>query len=466
MSELATMLENGELGALPEAEVLEFVRGQRWFGAKTRELAGLRVLDQGLLRTELPLLLEALVEIRYATGTHDVYQLLAGIREDGEEPAGAAIASGERWTSYEALADPFLARELIHLVRSGATLTTGEGTVEFRTLGPIEQDASAWREVRSLGLEQSNSSVVLDDELILKVYRRLEPGINPELELLHFLTSHGFENVPPLSGWWTYSGPLMGATLGIVQKYLAGAVDGWSLALDEIGSEPEAFVSRLRRLGEVIGRMHAVLASDPDDPAFAPEEPSTESLALLTATVDEEIDDVFGHLPDDEALAPIAGRGEDIRGLLRELTSVGSIGRTIRHHGDLHLGQVLWVDGDWQVIDFEGEPARSVPERRRKRSPLRDVAGMLRSFAYAVSVAGGEPADGFEQRARSDFLAGYLGAMHGTPILPSAQATERLIRIFELEKAIYELRYELSSRPDWVHVPTAGILRLLEEASE
>src|SRR5262249_47900457 len=151
-------------------------------------------------------------------------------------------------------------------------------------------------------------------------------------------------------------------------------------------------LDRLRRLGEVTGEMHTTLGSDLSDPAFAPEDPSAESLALLTATIDDEIENVFSELPaDSEALAPIAGSGEDVRERLRELTQLGSMGKLIRHHGDYHLGQVLWAPGrpkasetalpaalpdaaDWLVIDFEGEPARPLAERRRKRSPLRDVA--------------------------------------------------------------------------------------------
>jgi trehalose synthase-fused probable maltokinase len=153
-----------------------------------------------------------------------------------------------------------------------------------------------------------------------------------------------------------------------------------------------------------------------------------------------------------------------VRDLLRGLASVGSVGRRIRHHGDLHLGQVLWADGDWLVIDFEGEPARSLAERRRKRSPLRDVAGMLRSFTYAASVADASHTD-VEERARTEFLDAYVETMQGSGLLPPREATERLLQIFELEKAVYELRYELSHRPDWVPVPVAGIMRLLEDAA-
>jgi maltokinase len=456
MSEVASTPE-----LLREDELLSFVRAQRWFGAKSSDVAGLRIADTAVLRSEPHRLLDVLVEVRYGSGTHDLYQLVVGSRGAGDGD-GPEIASGDGWRSYEAFADPAFARELLHLLRSGATLPTSDGAIEFCAMGTLPQDSSALREVRPLELEQSNSSIVIDDELIVKLYRRLSAGVNPELELLHFLRSHEFANVPRLEGWWSYVGPLMAASLGVVQRFVPGAIDGWTLALDELRTDPAAFVRRVRRLGEVVGEMHAVLASEPEDQAFAPEEASQESLALLTATVDEEIDDVFLSLPETEAVAPIVGRADAVRDLLRGLSTVGSIGRRIRTHGDLHLGQVLWAAEDWLLIDFEGEPARALPERRLKQSPLRDVAGMLRSFTYATAVAG--VADlAIEARAREEFLDGYTHAVQGAAVLPAAETTQRLLRIFELEKAIYELRYELAHRPDWVPVPVNGIVRLLEE---
>jgi trehalose synthase-fused probable maltokinase len=462
VSEPVTSDPGSAIHGLPEDEVLAYVCAQRWFGGKARDPVGVRVLDHGVLRESRPLLVDALVDFRYGSGAHETYQLLAGFLPEGEELPGEPVASTDGLTAYPALDDPVFARELIGLAARGETLPTAEGTIEFRSLGGLPDTPSFPRGIRGLGLEQTNSSVVADEELIVKAYRRLEAGVNPELEMLRFLIAHGFENVPELAGWWSYAGPQMSATLGVMQRFVPGATEGWSLALEELASEPDAFLARTRRLGEVIGQMHAVLASDHDDPSFAPEEASGESLALLAATIDEEIEDVFLHLPDDESVAPIAGRGDDVRGLLREMTTIGSIGRQLRHHGDLHLGQVLWAEGDWLVIDFEGEPARPLPERRRKRSPLRDVAGRLRSFSYAVSVVGLEPGGEVETRARADFLEGYAEAVHGAGLLPAAETTERLIRIFELEKAVYELRYELAHRPDWVPVPVRAIQRLLE----
>jgi maltokinase len=289
--------------------------------------------------------------------------------------------------------------------------------------------------------------------------------VNPELELLRFLTERGFPNIPTLEGWAQYLGKPMDATLATLQHFIASDGDGWKLALDSLAGDPQRFLERVRRLGEVTGAMHTVLASDSSDPAFSPEEPSAEALPLLVATVDEEIEELFLSLPDDPVLAPIAGRGEEVREQLRLASHAGGTGRVIRHHGDYHLGQVLWADEDWVVIDFEGEPARGLTERRRKRSPLRDVAGMLRSFAYASSASelerGIKPAEDWEARAREEFLAGYLDEVDPS-IIPSGQAFDRLLALFELEKAIYELRYELDNRPSWVRIPVAGIARLLE----
>src|SRR6266446_2340596 len=359
--------------------LVEFVHGQRWFGGKSQEVIGAEIIDQAVLREE-PRLSDALVELRYGDGNHDLYQLLLGEDE------------------VDVFADSSTGPELVRLVRQGVTLPSLDGQLTFESLESMPKDQPL-ETVRALGLEQSNSSLVIDDNCFVKLYRRIEAGVNPDLELTRFLVSHGYANVPALWGSWSYTGPLLGATLGMVQEFVPDTVDGWSLALDELLSDPDAFVARANRLGEVVGELHLVLASDSDDPAFAPEEASAESLALLTATVDEEIEQVFLHLPDDDVVAPIAGRGDDVRDLLRSLTVVGTVGRRIRHHGDLHLGQVLWANGDWLVIDFEGEPARTLPERRAKRSPLRDVAGMLRSFTYATSVSGVTRGD-IELRAR------------------------------------------------------------------
>jgi maltokinase len=407
---------------IDEGDLIFYVSNQRWFASKSREIAHARIVDTAPIRRQPPLLVLALLEVRFDTGTHETYQVLLGLRPAADGWADA-ITHVDGWDVYGALSDPQLARELVHLIRGGATERAGEGTVEFRAL---EGFAGLGRELvsaRRIASEQSNSSVVFDDELILKCYRRLQAGINPELELVRFLTERGFSNVPELGGWYAYLGAPMDATLGILQRYVTGGSDGWEIALDEIASAPDRLLDRLRRLGGITGEMHRILGSDPSDPAFAPEEPSAEALGILTASVDQEIESVFLALPDDEAVAPIAGRAEEVRERLRQLTHAESVGRFIRHHGDFHLGQTLWTDGECYLLDFEGEPARPLHERRRKRSPLRDVAGMLRSISYAVSaselVRGAPAPEGWEQRARSEFLGAYLEAADPSLLPPS-----------------------------------------------
>lgn len=432
-----------------ERELIDFVTSQRWFGSKTREVTHSTIVDSATLRADDPRLELLLVETRFDTGTHETYQLLAG---EGHE--------------LDALSDPRQVRELVHMMRTNTKLPAGDGIVEFASIEPFAGVGHELREARAVGAEQSNTSIVFDEELILKVFRRLEAGINPELELLRFLTEQGFENIAQLAGWYAYAGRQMDATLGILQQFVAGE-DGWDRALATMDGETERFLDSLHRLGEVTGRMHAVLGSDLDEPAFCPEETSGESLGLLTATVDEEIESIFMDLPEGNSeLEPIRGRGEEVRERLRMLTNLGGAGRVIRHHGDFHLGQTLWADDDWVILDFEGEPARSLPERRRKRSPLRDVAGMLRSFAYAASASplqrSVEPPADWEERARGQFLDGY-GQTVDQRLVPSGASMDKLLRVFELEKAVYELRYELNNRPDWVKIPVAGIVRMLEE---
>jgi trehalose synthase-fused probable maltokinase len=420
------------------------------------------------LRTEPPALLLALVEARFGEGTHETYQLPLGLRPADEGWSEGVIAQQDGWTVYDALADPANARELLHRMRRGDQVVTGEGeaTLRFRWAESADAGGGGTVDVRPVGVEQSNSSVVFGETLILKAFRRVEPGVNPELELLRFLSDREFPNIAALAGWYEYEGRLLDATLGILQEYLAGARDGWELTLDELAHAPQEMLERLQALGAVVGELHSALGSDSTDPAFSPDEPSTEALAILTADVDEQIERVFLDLPETEAVAPIAGRGQDVRERLNLLSHVSAGGRVIRTHGDLHLGQTMLSDRGWVILDFEGEPARPLPERRLKRSPLRDVAGMLRSFSYAVAGArllrGVEPPEDWEDRARERFLTGYHETVDATLLPPGQQATDQLLSVFELEKAVYELRYELNNRPDWVAIPVAGILRLLE----
>jgi maltokinase len=455
-----------EITTLLESESLrDWMAKQRWYAAKSRGISGIDLIEHAMVVDDIYL---ALVQARVATGAHDVYQLLMVTRARGASPSGAEpIACSAELEAFSALTEPRHVLNLLRLVLADADIETDHGHFAFRHVEgayrPTEDSM-----VRAMGAEQSNSSFVIDDRVSLKMIRRVESGISPELELLRFLTARGFAHIAPLEGWYEYEGSSLATTLGIAQEFIPHARDGWELALDEIVSDPEQLLRRIRSLGEITGQMHTVLASDASDPAFSPQDPSSESLALLTASLDEDIDRMFMRLPDTDVVAPIYGCGEDVRAKLAARAQISAGGKQIRIHGDFHLGQTLDTARGWVILDFEGEPARALPQRRQKSSPLKDVAGMLRSFAYVTSAVelqrGHKAPEGYEQQLRDEFLSGYLADVDPSLLPGGRSAIMNILAIFELEKAVYELQYELNNRPDWVAIPVAGIRRLLEAA--
>jgi maltokinase len=426
-----------------ESALTRLVREQRWFGSKSRALTRGRVVDTGPLPPGCVL---AFFEAEFADGGSELYQLPYRVEAGGDLQLS--------------LADPALAHALLAALRRSQPLATRAGRVEFELAAPLP-DESMLEPVRPVGGEQSNSSIVFGQGAILKAYRRLEPGESPELELLRFLAAHGFEHTPRLLGWYRYTGSPITATLGILQAFVPDARDGWEYALESF-ADPAPFLQRLRRLGEVTARMHAVLASDTGDAAFRPEALGGQD---LTRVAEADARALLAGLRPGSAAEPVRARAGDVLERLRTLLALRAGGQAIRQHGDFHLGQVLWAGGDWLVLDFEGEPARPLGERRRKSSPLRDVAGMLRSFAYAAETKrsqGDASAAHWEVNARAAFLGGYETAVDQALLPPDDDARTQLLAACELEKALYELRYELDNRPDWAHVPVAGILSLLD----
>ncbi len=438
--------------------LLGWLREQRWFASKSQTLCGVEVVEEATIDEHLAL---ALMQVEFATGQHELYQLVMAPGDDGggldvlheSAPAHALLAAIDRGVEIDARHGHFCFRHV----------TAADGLVPdwARPAGGSTPEG-----VRSMGAEQSNSSVVFDERIALKLFRKVEPGINPDLEMLRFLTAHEYPNIAPLYGWYEYEGEPLAATLAVAQQFVSNATDGWELALEEIPGHPDQFLGRIADLGAATARMHSVLASDAGDPAFSPQDPSSEFLNLLKATLDDQLERVFGHLPDDSSVDPIRGLEQEVRERIT-LPAQGPIGgKSIRIHGDYHLGQTLHTEHGWTLLDFEGEPARPLNARRQKRSPLRDVASMLRSFSYATWAVklqrGLDAPDGFEEGARSAFLDAYFTEVDPA-LLPTGQAqVSSLLATFELEKALYELQYELNNRPQWVPIPVAGILRLVE----
>ncbi len=304
MSERVSIAAEDIRRCLDEESLREWVHDQRWYASKSRSVAAIEVVEGVTLRED-PMLYLALVQTRFATGMHELYQLPLSVQADGEPGPGRGIASAGSWTAFDALEEPDRLLELIRRMDAGEEIAGSDGTFSFH-LSEGAEAAGPLTSARAMGVEQSNSSVVIDDAIVLKVFRKLEPGINPELELLRFLTARGFPNIASLHGWYDYDGTALGATLGVAQQYISGAVDGWELALEEIPRDPERLLERLAALGTVTAQMHSVLASDASDPAFSPEEPSQEALSLLTATVDEDIERIFLRLPDDDRVSQSA----------------------------------------------------------------------------------------------------------------------------------------------------------------
>ena len=343
--------------------------------------------------------------------------------------------------AFDATLDPEYARILLSLVAPGE-----EGHL-----------------VRPMGAEQSNTSLVFDDRVVLKLFRRLHAGGNPDVEVPAALAEQGFNSVAEPLGLWRRDG----VDLAVVARYLAGGAEGWALALTSLrdfyaaeNDDPAAaggdFAAEAGRLGDVTAGMHLAMAR-----AFGA---SRGDPATWAASVESQMSRL-----DDGDVDPIAAKS-----FVERLHAVAEPGSAIRVHGDFHLGQVLRTDSGWFVLDFEGEPARPLAERSLPSSPLKDVSGMLRSFHYAAAVALSERdeherdalvprAEAWERRNRMAFLRGYLAAPGVEDLLPAAGADRHaVLAAFELDKAVYEVLYERAHRPDWVDIPLGAVRRLLD----
>ncbi|GAA2555863.1 maltokinase N-terminal cap-like domain-containing protein [Pseudonocardia hydrocarbonoxydans] len=438
---------------------------QRWFAAKGRPVRSVTVVASTPLPTGgEPLVDHLLLAVAFDDGSPvQHYQLHLGRREHSRaDLEHVVVGHVDGLVAYDALFDVDFTAWLIEALREGRTV--GELAFVPEPGAEIAHGVPG----RVLGIEQSNTSVSWGERSILKVFRRVVPGLNPDLELHRALRSVGSHEVAALQG--AIEGTLDGApaTLGMLQDFAANSADGWSMALasvrdllaeadlraDEVGGD---FAGEASRLGETIGVVHDELRRALGTAERDAREIAAvwhQRLAVTTAAV--------------PALAPHV---DAVRATYDAVAGIGAPLPAQRVHGDLHLGQTLRTPYGWLVIDFEGEPAAPLSERVRPDSHLRDVAGMLRSFDYAafhqILLSHSDDDTQLEWRAnewaarnRSAFCDGYALRAGVDP-----REQRMLLRAFELDKAVYELLYETRSRPAWAPIPLASIARLTSEES-
>jgi maltose alpha-D-glucosyltransferase/alpha-amylase len=405
---------------------------------------------------------------------------------------------------YAAFADPEFARDLARAMGENQEMAVAGGRLRFTSTKQFADHADAIAdEVRTPALEQSNTAVFFGSRLFLKGYRRLREGVNPELEMGRFLTDVSpFPQVAPILGAVEYveEGAAEPATLAVLQRFVENQGDLWSLICEHLGrmlAAPAApagdgpaaesavagfHLGRMGLLGQRVAQLHRALCVASGDPAFDPE-PITHAdfegwKKNIAAEMDATLDEVEKLLPTfTEQVAakvrPLIEQREVLRGrILGARPALDGVMKT-RFHGDLHLGQVLVAQDDFIIVDFEGEPGRSMEARRAKSSVLRDVAGMLRSFSYAGRAAllkreatradGADAVLAWEAEARHYFLEGYAKGADGLASVPGdAESFRSTLDLFLIEKALYEMRYEIANRPDWIDIPLTGITELLK----
>ncbi len=526
-----SVLEGNGQRELEETALMDFLPRQRWFGGKARQIKAVKIEDWAAFNDGSTALV--LIEAAYASGAPESYLLALGLTfgkasdELRAQHPGAVLARIDSVENegvlHNALFDDNSGDALLKLVGEAGELPSRNGMIRgvpSSIFSELRGDTALAPRLGSA--EQSNTSIIFGDKLILKLFRRQQEGPNPDTEIGRYLTEKtSFANIAPFGGSIEYSREgRQTSTLAMLQGLVANEGDGWQWTLEELDRYYESNASQLlppehmpdsqpsllslseadeplfarermgiyleaaALLGARTAEMHLALAQETEDPAFAPEPLSPEDLNRLRENLIEHATSAFdalkenlSHLPDNavELAGLVLSRRRLAIHRMRQLAAGEMQALRTRIHGDYHLGQVLRVKGDFVILDFEGEPARSLEERRAKQSPLKDVAGMLRSFSYAAFSATMryssrrpeayeqlEPwARLWEQSASSAFLRRYREAIKIASIVPEQPAQfERLLEVYMLDKALYELVYELNNRPNWVRIPLTGMLAL------
>jgi trehalose synthase-fused probable maltokinase len=495
-----------------------FLAGQRWFGGKARGILGVDVIDAIFTGNDERKTIVLLVAVKYLEGTDETYSipLIAAQSKDvGDRAQRLEMGNGSGPVFRDAFSSQDFLGELLEAIEKEREFPSERGQLRgFRAaaFSDLSSSSDVLRPKLLTG-EQSNSSVIYGERLILKFFRRVEEGENPDLEIGRFLTERaGFPHAPRIGGFLEYQTEHgKAATQGILQEFVANRGDAWRYVvktltgfyervedlsereisapenLPEFSGEAMARVfSEIVLLGKRTAELHLALSSEREDPAFAPDpftmefqrslESSYAGLARRTLRL---LRARMASIPAEykQKSAEILAREGEIVLRFRSALSDPLEAMRIRIHGDYHLGQVLYTGSDFVIIDFEGEPARPLAERRVKQSPLQDVAGMLRSFHYAAFAPLLMPAtsispsrlakasrwaEAWSRCAANRFLGQYYETSGAARYLPAeSRAKAKLLEMYLLAKAIYELGYELNNRPAWVGIPLEGISALL-----
>ncbi|MGZ5817322.1 MAG: maltose alpha-D-glucosyltransferase [Burkholderiaceae bacterium] len=531
LPELATLVLRHsvmELLEAPNRTVLEkeslpaYLPKRRWYAAKQEKLQSTRIALATLLpasqaRPKLFPTMLAEIETVTASGVNRYLLPLGFIREEdiaAALPQQLALARVRRGPHVGLLTDAFAIDSFVYVIvemlRAKTTIPSDDGQLHFIPTAALDKvDTGMEPAIRRVSAEQSNSSLIVEDIMVLKVIRRLSPGIHPEAEMGRYLTVLGYGNTPAMLGEVTrIAKDGTPYTMLLLQQYIHNQGDGWQWVLDtlvlsiqqaavtEAGApepaagllNPEDDLTQLATmLGRRLGEMHIALATPTDDINFAPQVATEEDTNAWADGARQQLDLAFEVLrakhdwsnPDDARRAgELLEKREQLLAKINVLAAQGIGTQRIRIHGDFHLGQVLIAQGDVYIVDFEGEPVKQVEQRRQKNSPMRDVAGLLRSYDYAAAFAGGAgPGDlseaaelrkrqlilSFAPTSQAAFLRAYNEVVYGGPRQSSKEAEQSLLQLFVLEKAAYEICYEAANRPDWLPVPMNGLVKIVND---
>lgn len=453
-----------DLDTLDLGGLADWLIEQTWFDSNAGGLSQVGLIGTLLLAPDQPQLHLLLVEARFDRGRRQVYRVPIVIDDRDELPEGARIAAIGDAIACDLLAERRDPPRLLATMAVDGWLDSVEEDAASGWCGARGLPADS-KDIRPTASGRFDTSLALGDSAILKVYRRIETGINPEVEMLNFFGDHEFRSAPALLGWYEHRGSRTRGTLASIQQF-AGGRGGWEMTVEGLRCDRGKMLGRLRALGYTVGAMHATLASDPISPAFAPEVRGAETLHLFAASLDDKIERFFLKISEDERFGRIAHRGQELRDRLRGLAGIEGVGMAIRVHGDLHLGQTLLCNSKWTIRNFDGDQYRPGTERRAKRSPLRDVAVLLRSLASAsveaLVVDGREPTAGLVVRGREYFLDGYLDIVKPTLLPPRTEEIDQLLQLYELDRALDELSLIPLDQPRRVEMAAATISQLLQ----